>query len=162
MRVARILAAIALKGAEVIRISQLSAQFFKKSPIALLPLMSYLLVEVALKVGRDAIVIEQRIVYIEQENHTVAHDEPSLATRSSLSRLSTPLSPGVGQHFIRLFRPPGAGAVVGEGARGQCLPNVKYGSDYTPTRLNHVCALEECRVSDHAVIEQPFVPRAGC
>jgi hypothetical protein len=42
----------------------------------LLPLMSYFFFEVTFEVSRDSIVIEQSIVYIEQENHIVAHDEP--------------------------------------------------------------------------------------
>src|SRR5437667_2111091 len=145
MRVARILTAVALQGAQIIRIPKFGAELFKKCPIALLPLMSDFFFEMTLEVSRDSIVVEQRIVYVEQENQTVAHDDAlsrNKIFRSGLRRLSPPLSPGAGQHLLRFFGTPSAGGVVGEVARRKGLPYVEHRSDHAPTGLDHVCPLE--------------------
>jgi hypothetical protein len=73
MGIARIGPAVVLQRAEVIGIAELGAQLLEDRPIALLPLMPDLAFEMALEVGANTVVVEQRVVDIEQENHALLH-----------------------------------------------------------------------------------------
>src|SRR3546814_1581793 len=58
-RIVRLRTAIALQGAQVIRITEFGAQLLKNAPILLRTVCADRLFEVALKVGNDAVVVEQ-------------------------------------------------------------------------------------------------------
>src|ERR1700675_1341118 len=73
--IARILRAVALEGAEIVRIPQLRAQLFENRPISLLPRPTDFLLKVMLEVGCNPIIVEQRVVHIKQKNHTLGHGE---------------------------------------------------------------------------------------
>jgi hypothetical protein len=49
------------------------AQLLEDHPVALLPLGPDLALQMALQVGGDAIVVEERVVHIEQENNVIDH-----------------------------------------------------------------------------------------
>ena len=72
VRVARVLDAVALQRAEVVGVAELGAQRFEDRPVALLALGADLAREVALQVGGDAVVVEQRVVDVEQEHDAAA------------------------------------------------------------------------------------------
>src|ERR1700731_1657767 len=59
--------------------------------------------------------------------------------------------------FVGLSRAPGSSGIVGEITRRQRLPHVEYGIDNAPTSLDHVGALEQRGIADHAVMQQAFV-----
>ena len=62
---------------------------------------------------------------------------------------------------VGLFRAPGAGGVVGEIAWRQCLPDVQHRADHAPSGFDHVGALEQRGVADHAIVQQALVAGAG-
>src|SRR3989442_13569273 len=62
---------IALQGTEIVRVAQLGSQLLEDGPVPLLPLASHLALEVSLEIGRDGIVVEQRVVDIEQEGNRI-------------------------------------------------------------------------------------------
>src|SRR6266568_8249493 len=59
---------IPLQSAEVIRIAQLGPQLLENSPIFLRSLRANLAGEVALQISCHSVVIQQRVVYVEQED----------------------------------------------------------------------------------------------
>ena len=59
---------IALQSAKIIRISKLASELFENLPVFLRSLVPYFADEMALKIRCNAIVIQQRVVYIEQES----------------------------------------------------------------------------------------------
>src|ERR1700675_1567249 len=59
--------------------------------------------------------------------------------------------------FVGLSRAPGSSGIVGEITRRQRLPHVEHGIDNAPTGFDHVGALEQRGVADHAVMQQAFV-----
>jgi len=59
---------ISLQRAQVVRVAQLGPQLFEDSPVSLLPLASDLALEVALEIGRDVIVVDERVVHVDQED----------------------------------------------------------------------------------------------
>jgi hypothetical protein len=65
VQIARIVGAVTLEGAEIIRVANFAAQFFKDGPVALLAFVPNLLFEVGFEVGGHRVVIEQSIVYVE-------------------------------------------------------------------------------------------------
>ena len=76
--IAGILQAIALQGAEIIGVAKFGAQLLKNIPVNLLALRTDLLLEVALEISGDAIVIEQGVVDVEEEDeagHKVRYRE---------------------------------------------------------------------------------------
>ena len=71
MRISRINSSIALQRSEIIGIAEFSPQFLEDGPIALLPFMSNLTFQLAFQISRHAIVIEQRVVHVEQKHDGV-------------------------------------------------------------------------------------------
>ena len=71
-----------------------------------------------------------------------------------------PLATAARHQFLGLGRTPGAGGVVGEVARRQGLPDVEDRLHDRPAGFDHVGALEQRGVADHAVVEQPLVAGA--
>src|SRR5215472_5719621 len=69
--VAGILNSILLQSAQIVGVAELRPQLLEDVPIALLPLWSDLLLQVPLKVGGDAVVVEERVVHVEQEDQAV-------------------------------------------------------------------------------------------
>src|ERR1035437_9603971 len=68
LRIARLLDAVTLQRAQIVGVSEFATQLLEDFPIVLFGGLTYLICEVALQVFRHAIVIEQRIVYIEKEH----------------------------------------------------------------------------------------------
>ncbi len=69
MRVARELQSVALERSQVVRVAQLLAQALEVGPVARPSLGPHRLVEVATQVGGHAVVVEQRVVHVDQEHH---------------------------------------------------------------------------------------------
>ena len=65
------------------------------------------------------------------------------------------------QQFIRFFRSPGAGGVIGKRTGRQGLPHVQGRLDQAPAGFHHVGSLEQRRVAGPAIQEQAFVPGVG-
>ena len=63
----RILNAIPLQRAEIVRIAELDAQLLENRPVALLALRADLAREMTPEVVGDAIVVEQRVVHVEEK-----------------------------------------------------------------------------------------------
>jgi hypothetical protein len=66
--IARVLEAVALERSQVIGVAQLPAQILEQSPVALLPLRADLLVQELLEVLGDPVVVEERVVDVEEED----------------------------------------------------------------------------------------------
>ena len=66
MRVARVPQTVALQRPEIVRISKLVAKRLEQLPVLLLTLVSELAVDVPHQVRDDAVVVEQRVVDVEQ------------------------------------------------------------------------------------------------
>jgi hypothetical protein len=73
--IARVFQTIALESAKIIRIAQLSADLLKEVPVMLLALRANLLLQMALEIGGDMVIIEQRIVDVKEEND-FGHGDP--------------------------------------------------------------------------------------
>jgi hypothetical protein len=56
-----------LQGAEVIRVAELNAQCFEDCPLPIAAFTAKLSPQVLVDISHDAIVIEQRVIYVEQE-----------------------------------------------------------------------------------------------
>jgi hypothetical protein len=69
MRIAGMLDAVALEGAEIISIPEFGAQLFKDGPVALLALSADLAFEMAHQLSDDAIVVKQSVINIEEEDY---------------------------------------------------------------------------------------------
>jgi hypothetical protein len=86
-RIPRILHPIALQRAEVVGIAELRPEPLEDRPVALLALRPDLAGEEALQVGGDAVVVEERVVDVDQEyDRTLRHRHgapPSTSTRPS-------------------------------------------------------------------------------
>jgi hypothetical protein len=67
-QVMRILASVTLQGAQIIHVTKFCAQLFENGPVALRPFWADLALEKSPQVGDDAVVVEQRVVNVEQEN----------------------------------------------------------------------------------------------
>ena len=68
MRLVRIREAEPLQGAEIVRVSEFGAELLKEFPVPTLALLPEVLCEVLAQVLCDAIVVEERVVYVEQED----------------------------------------------------------------------------------------------
>src|SRR5207244_9742377 len=82
---------------------------------------------------------------------------------SSLSRPPTPTSSlfPYTTLFRSILRSPCTACVIWKSAGRQGLPDIKDRIDNTPTSFDHVGALEQGGVSDHAVIEQNLITGIG-
>src|SRR5450755_3463053 len=61
------------------------------------------------------------------------------------------------QEFVGNFRPPRPGCVIRKLARRYGRPNVQYWIDDAPPGFDHVGALKQGRIADHAVVEQNLI-----
>ena len=71
MNIPRVLDPVALQGAEIIAVTQFREQLLENRPVALAGGNSELTVEVAFDVVLDAVVVEQRIVHVDEKNDGV-------------------------------------------------------------------------------------------
>src|SRR6516165_8194909 len=71
-----------------------------------------------------------------------------------------PCAAVTGHHFIRVSWAPTARGVVREVARGQGVPHVQNWLNDAPACFDHVRALEQSGVADHAVVKKALVTRA--
>jgi len=69
MRGARMFGPIALQSAKIIRIAKLASKLFENLPVCSRSRAAYFADEMAWQIRCNSIVIEQRVVYIEQENN---------------------------------------------------------------------------------------------
>src|SRR5258705_8149078 len=65
---------IRLKGAEIVRISQLGPESLENRPVMLLGLVADRLVQVAHQVGNETVAVEQRVVDVEKVDDGWPHD----------------------------------------------------------------------------------------
>src|SRR5436305_47353 len=65
------------------------------------------------------------------------------------------------EQFVRIPRPPAARGIIGEITRRQRLPNVKRWTDHTPARLDHIGALKQRSIADHAIVQQTLITGTG-
>ena len=72
-----------------------------------------------------------------------------------------PLAMIAREQVAGFFRSPGARRVIGKIARRQRVPDVQDRLHDAPAGFDHVGALEQSGVADHAVVEQALVARAG-
>src|SRR5581483_3532488 len=63
--------------------------------------------------------------------------------------------------IVGILRSPSSGSVVGEMARRERFPDIQYGVNHRPSSLDHISTLEERRVSDHAIVQQPLITGTG-
>src|SRR5436305_2753896 len=78
-RITRVLDPVTLQCAQIIGISQFTAQLFKQVPVTLLPFMPNLLFQVTPEVGSNVVVIKEGVVYIKEKDDIVAgHQRYSL------------------------------------------------------------------------------------
>src|SRR5579863_1883467 len=80
--------------------------------------------------------------------------------RGSLKRFP-PVTAIAFEQVVGFPRAPRTGWIVGKIARRQGLPDVENGLHHAPTRFDHVSALKQSCVADHAFIKQTFVTGAG-
>jgi hypothetical protein len=60
---------VALECPEVVGVAQLGTERLEDRPVPLLTIRSDFVGEVALEIGRDSVVVEQRVVDVEQEHN---------------------------------------------------------------------------------------------
>src|SRR5690606_4576233 len=84
--IARPLDAVALQGAEIIGVAALGAQLLEDLPIAPLSLPADLGDEVRAKVGGDRVVVEERVVNVDQRDHRMARHAPLYTRRTRRPR----------------------------------------------------------------------------
>src|SRR5262245_8677606 len=78
MNILRVLDPIALQRAEIITVAQFAKQLLEDGPIPLAASNSELTIEVAFDVVLNAVVVEQRIVHVDQKNNWArGHDATS-------------------------------------------------------------------------------------
>jgi hypothetical protein len=68
VRIVRVFQPILLQGTEVIRVPDLRTELVENVPVPLLPFWADLPLEMAHHVADDPIVIEQRVIDVEQKN----------------------------------------------------------------------------------------------
>src|SRR6266436_3696825 len=71
----------------------------------------------------------------------------------------SPCAPIPRQQFVGFCRTPGSCGVVRKPFGRHGLPRVQHGLDNLPTRLDHVRALEQSGIPDHAVMQQSLISR---
>src|SRR5436309_12640468 len=70
--------------------------------------------------------------------------------------------PSIPSHqLLSLFWPPRSCLIIREFSRWQCLPYIEHGINHRPAGFDHVGALEERGVPDHAIVEQHFIAGLG-
>src|ERR1700746_2395083 len=68
-RIARIGDSISLQRAQIIGVSEFTAQLLKEFPVALLSLVTYLLFQMTLQVFGHTVIVQQCVVYVEEEHY---------------------------------------------------------------------------------------------
>ena len=81
MRVVRISGPEALQCAQIVGVAELCAEQLELVPVALLPLAAELLGQVPAEVVGNRVVVEQRVVDVEQEDGSVSHELPVVRAR---------------------------------------------------------------------------------
>ena len=71
LRIARLLDAITLQRAEIVRVSELAAQLLEDGPVAALALDAERVDQMPLQIVDDAIVVEKSIVDVDEEDGVV-------------------------------------------------------------------------------------------
>ena len=72
VHVVRALHPVPLEGAQVVRIAQLRTQDLEDLPVPLLPVGADLALQVPSEIEDDPIVVEERVVHVEEEHHVGA------------------------------------------------------------------------------------------
>src|SRR5262245_29085163 len=71
MRLARMMQAIALQRAKIVGIAELEAQLLEELPVLVLPFFTDLLRQISLQVVGDAVVVDQRVVDVEEKDQAL-------------------------------------------------------------------------------------------
>src|SRR6185369_16194608 len=106
--------AVTLQCAEVVSVTEFGAQLFEERPIVLGASGADFALEVAFEVGGNAVVVEQRVVHVEQENNFVgAHRIHRMLSESAL--MANDFS-----HYKSIQSGSTSGAEVKDGGRLDC------------------------------------------
>lgn len=90
MHVLRVLDAIALQRTEIVSIPQLCEQILENGPVPITTSGSVLVLEMGFDIGLDVIVVEKRIVDIDQEDDLIYRSYPYATSRTRLQRAAKP------------------------------------------------------------------------
>src|SRR5437870_11646120 len=71
------------------------------------------------------------------------------------------MAPVALEEFFSFLRAPGPSGIVRKISRRKRLPHIEDRTDDAPSGLDHVGALEQRLVADHAIVEQALVARGG-
>src|SRR5262244_3556500 len=78
MNILRVLDPVALQGAEIIAIAQLSKELFEDRPVAVAAGGPELTFKVAFEVALDTVIVEERVVHVNEKNNGArGHDATS-------------------------------------------------------------------------------------
>src|SRR5438552_191311 len=72
-----------------------------------------------------------------------------------------PVAPVALKEFFGFLRTPGSSGIVWKISRRKRLPHIEDRTDNAPSGLDHISALEQRLVADHAIVEQALVARGG-
>jgi len=89
--IAGVLDPVVLERAQIIRVAQLGPQLLEEGPVPLLALLAHLDRQESLQVGSDGVVVEERVVHVEEEHDAGRSAHPLRAWASSTTPRS--LSP---------------------------------------------------------------------
>src|SRR5256885_16515601 len=85
-----------------------------------------------------------------------------LRCRLQESSIEIPPVAAVALHqLVGLFRSPASAGIIRKITWWQRLPYIQNRADYAPASFEHVTALEQCSIADHAVVQQALVTGAG-
>src|SRR5882762_800003 len=98
LRIVEVLQAIALQSAEIVGVTELRAQLFENRPVAVAARAAELALQMGAEIGLHGVVVEERIVHVEQE-----HD--------FRRRIRHPVAPMPLRQCTLCFRSAGAGPV---------------------------------------------------
>src|SRR3989442_8978432 len=102
---------IPLQRAQVVRVAQLGPQLFEDGPVPLLPLAADLALEVSLEIGGDVIVVDERVVHVDQEYDRMrgTHRGPASGVITATSVFVPPTSPTSSMRRLSLPLPSSTG-----------------------------------------------------
>ena len=68
---------VALQGPQVVRISKLFAKLLEDGPVSFVTATAYLLVQMVHQIRDDAVIVEKRVIYVDEDYDLFwIHDEP--------------------------------------------------------------------------------------
>src|SRR5512140_783157 len=157
-RIVRVIETVALQGAEVIRVTQLGSQLLEDLPIAIPALGPELAREVRAQIVLHPIVVEQRVVAVEQEDDFCGIHAAASSHRRKPPRIALALSPrrvcGGSRFRCAMLPPPrtmtsGSSAMRNPSTTSCTLRrHFRFPSCFlarSPTWSSYVCPSPQCR-----------------